>query len=90
MNKALLLIAACALPGLYAETARTLPNSTRWEFPADIVAEQYSELRAFYEREISKAAAARSQYWAGDDWNAVVRENREHFRRMLGATDPLL
>ncbi|HEU0138462.1 MAG TPA: dienelactone hydrolase family protein, partial [Bryobacteraceae bacterium] len=90
MNKAFLLIAACALPGLNAETARTLPNSTRWEFPVDIVAEQYSELRTFYEREIAKAAAARSHYWAGEAWNAVVRENREHFRRMLGATDPLL
>jgi dienelactone hydrolase len=28
-----------------------LPNTTRWDFPADIVAEQYAELRAFYERQ---------------------------------------
>lgn len=90
MNKVLPFLAVSLLSGLSAETARTLPKSNRWVFPADIVTEQYNELRAFYEGEIAKAAAARGQYWAGEDWNAVVRENREHFCRMLGVTDPLL
>lgn len=29
----------------------TLPRTARWQFPADIAAEQYAELRAFYERQ---------------------------------------
>ena len=29
----------------------TLPGSTHWDFPADIVAEQYAEMRGWYERE---------------------------------------
>lgn len=36
-------------PFLWAQSPEILPNTTRWDFPSDIVAEQYGELRAFYE-----------------------------------------
>ncbi len=58
--------------------APPLPNSTLWEFPKDIVAEQYGELRQYYERAIS---AARDKRPAPD-----VTE----FRRMLGIEDTLI
>ena len=74
---------------LSAQTPKTLPNSAAWEFPTDIVAEQYKELRAFYEGRIGEAAAHRAAFWQGSDWPATVRENREHFKRMLGATETL-
>jgi dienelactone hydrolase len=72
-----------------AETPKTLPNSARWSFPADIAAEQYKELRAFYESGIREAAAHRAEFWNGNDWAATVQGNREHFRKMLGVTASL-
>ena len=39
-----------------------LPGTTRWEFPADIVADQYRELRDFYERQHHDAAGEREQF----------------------------
>ena len=54
----------------------TLPGTTRWQFPADIAAEQYAELRAFYERQ--HEAAYRPL--AGEAARAKLRE-------LIGAVD---
>jgi dienelactone hydrolase len=63
-----------------------LPGTAPWDFPKDIVAEQYRELKSYFERKLSEAAAARSRYWQSDS----QQENREELRRLLGANDPLL
>ena len=42
-----LLVGGCLL----AAPPETLPGTTLWNFPKDIAAEQYVEMRAFYERQ---------------------------------------
>ena len=56
IRSACLVFASCV-----AWCAPPLPNSTSWEFPQDIVAEQYRELRQYYERAISAARDKRSE-----------------------------
>jgi len=56
--------------------ASLLPNTTAWEFPADIAAEQYAELRAFYEKRIALGPSRPG--------------TREDLRRIIGAVDKLL
>jgi dienelactone hydrolase len=56
----------------------TLPNSTSWEFPNDIVAEQYRELRQYYEQAIANAQDKRPE------------PDIAEFRRMLGIEDTLI
>lgn len=56
----------------------TLPGTTRWDFPADIAAEQYAELRAFYERQHQTA------------YNPLKGETaRVKLRELIGAIDEL-
>ncbi|MBM3795933.1 MAG: hypothetical protein FJW31_18175, partial [Acidobacteria bacterium] len=43
--------ASLAAAAGWAQQAMLLPGTERWEFPADIAAEQYAELRAFYEKQ---------------------------------------
>src|SRR5262249_49585886 len=45
-----------------AEKPGPLPNTTPWDFPGHIVAEQYRELRDFYERQIQDAATTREAF----------------------------
>ncbi|MBM3736722.1 MAG: hypothetical protein FJW39_13150 [Acidobacteria bacterium] len=52
-----------------------LPNTTAWEFPADIVGQQYAELRAFYEAQ-----------WKKPGTIDLGRE-REFIRQSIGAID---
>jgi dienelactone hydrolase len=89
MRRVLLAASLVITGSLFAQTPKALPNSAPWEFPANIVAEQYAELRSFYESRIGEAAAHRAEFWKGSNWPAVVRGNREHFNRMLGATASL-
>lgn len=65
---------------LCAQTPDTLPGTERWEFPADIAAEQYRELRGYFEREIAELAARR-----GAVLNPTVA--RQKFRELIRATD---
>lgn len=71
----------CAAAG-----AAELPGTTPWDFPKDIVAEQYLELRQYYERELARAASRRGRYWQRAEWQS----NREELRRLLGVVDPLI
>ena len=36
-----------------------LPGTTLWDFPRDIVAEQYAEMRGWYEQQIANASRQR-------------------------------
>jgi len=56
-----------------------LPGTKPWNYAQTIVAEQYQELRAYYERLIADAARKRES----------LRPDREEFRRMIGAVDPM-
>ncbi len=59
-----------------------LPNSERWTPPADIVAEQYREMKAYYDGHLQAAAAERRR-------SAPVSpaESRAALARMLGMQD---
>jgi dienelactone hydrolase len=63
---------------LYGQTADTLPGTKLWQFPADIVAEQYRELRTYFEREIATAA------------NKRPAASRQRFRELIRATDTMM
>jgi dienelactone hydrolase len=89
MRNGLLAVWLVLAGSVSGQTPKTLPNSAPWVFPTDIVAEQYGELRAFYEGRIGEMASHRAEFWKDGDWAAIVRENREHFKRMLGATETL-
>ncbi|HZT33225.1 MAG TPA: prolyl oligopeptidase family serine peptidase [Bryobacteraceae bacterium] len=66
-----------------------LPGTTPWNFPQDIVAEQYREMIGFYERQIAEAAARRHTFWEPAGAEAIER-NRAEFRRLIGAMDTFL
>lgn len=61
-----------------------LPGTTLWDFPNDIAAEQYRELRAFYEQRMAEAERERQQYWQAA---GTIEANREELRRTIGAID---
>ena len=58
-----------------------LPNSERWTPPADIVSEQYREMKAYYDRRLQDAAAERRRT------PVQPAENRAALARMLGMQD---
>lgn len=77
------LIALLLSSEAYAAAPEVLPGSAVWNFPADIVAQQYSELRTFYERGIDRAAKTRRP--PSDPQRA-----RSELRKLLGAIDDFL
>jgi dienelactone hydrolase len=73
VRRALALISiAAALPA-----QDLLPNSTRWDFPADIVARQYAELRAYFEAQWKRPA----------DPPPNLADHRAFIRESIGAID---
>jgi dienelactone hydrolase len=61
----------------------TLPGTSHWEFPADIVSEQYAEMRGWYERAISRARDQRKPF-------ADTEAGRLQIRKSLGIQDGFL
>ena len=59
----------------YLAAFALLPGTAQWDFPKDIVAEQYAELRSYYERELRKPAPAATP---------------DQVRKAIGAIDTLL
>jgi dienelactone hydrolase len=79
MRASLALLLLCLTRALWGQDV--LPGTTRWAFPAGIVAEQYAEQRAFFERQIAEAARRRGE-------SAAQRESaRADLRRIIGAVD---
>ncbi len=72
------------LVSLWGQQTDLLPGTTRWDFPADIAAEQHDELRRYFEGRIAAAGEARSRYWARAN---AVEQNRAEFPRIIGAVD---
>ena len=75
-----------------AESASTLPGSSLWSLPPDLAAEQYAEMRSFYEDQITEAAGNRSRLWNVDAssveaFRKSIAQNVEEFRKMIGAVD---
>ena len=75
-----------------AESASTLPGSSPWALPSDIAAEQYAEMRSFYEDQITEAAGNRSRLWNVDAssveaFRKSIAQNMAEFRKMIGAVD---
>src|SRR5262249_44194933 len=68
-----LILAAAAFA---AEKPGPLPRTALWEFPDNIVAEQYRELRDFYERRIREASSSREVFSRKppDDQRKLLRE----------------
>lgn len=60
-----------------------LPGSTHWDFPADIVGEQYAEMRGWYERAIARARQQRRPF-------AEAESGRLQVRKRLGIRDEFL
>lgn len=60
-----------------------LPGSTHWNFPADIVAEQYAEMRGWYERAIAHAREQRRAF-------PEAEAGRLQIRKRLGMRDEFL
>jgi len=87
-------VRACLLLGfvlsVLGQEIDVLPGTSRWNFPAEIVAEQYKELRGFYEKRIGVAARERGKFWPAADWSRTVEKNRDELRRAIGAVDPFL
>ncbi len=79
-----------ALPPVRAQSPGELPGTARWDFPPDIVTEQYMELRRYFEARIDEAAQQRSRFWEGAGWNQTVERNRQELRRMIGAVEQFL
>jgi dienelactone hydrolase len=52
----------------------TLPGTTAWEFPADIAAEQYAEMRGWYERAIARAREQRRPFTDAESGRREIRE----------------
>lgn len=80
-KSALLLL--LAVWGRAADSGATLPGSSPWALPPDIVSEQYAELRAYYEREIAAIAARRQPI-------SDIAAARAEFRKLIGAVDTFL
>ena len=70
---------------LSAQTPELLPGTTRWEFPSDIVADQYRELRNFYERQHRDAAGEREQFA-----RLAVEDRRKRLAELTGVRDDLM
>src|SRR4051812_35214047 len=66
-----------------ADVPETLAGTTRWNVPADISAEQYRELRSFYEHQIAEAANRRHSAGA-------KQASRAEFRALIGAIEEFL
>lgn len=66
-----------------AAAPERLPGSRAWTYPEDIVAEQYRELRTYYEREIERLSSARPPL--GD-----IGAARREFKALIGAIDEFL
>src|SRR5437764_1727202 len=66
-----------------------IAGTAHWDFPQDMAAQQYIELRNYFEAGIA-AARQRDRFWTGADWNQTVERNRGEFRRMIGAVDQFL
>jgi dienelactone hydrolase len=60
-----------------------LPGTTDWDFPADIVSEQYAEMRAWYERAMARAREQRRPF-------ANAETGRLQIRKRLGMKDEFL
>src|SRR5436190_10376294 len=73
----------CAMGAGAATAPDTLPGTTRWDFPANIVDEQYAELRTYFEHKIAEAAKNRRPL---SDVDAARRE----LRKLIGANDSFL
>lgn len=71
---------------LAAHAQEVLPGTGRWDFPVDIAGEQYRELRAFYEKQIEEAAAARPRWFAA----ASLEEKRRRLAELTGTPAALL
>ena len=54
-----------------------LPNTTRWEFPANIASQQFAELRTYYEAQWKQPSAA----------PLSLAEHRAFIRESIGAVD---
>src|SRR2546427_6997490 len=67
---------------LAAEKAGPLPQTALWNFPDNIVAEQYRELRDFYGRQIREAAPRREAFG-----RKTPDEQRKRLRELTGAID---
>src|SRR5262245_28853951 len=65
-----------------AEKPGPLPQTTFWDFPQDIVDEQYRELRDFYERQIRDAASRREAFS-----HQSPGDQRKRLRELTGAID---
>jgi dienelactone hydrolase len=68
---------------LSAAQPDVLPGTSRWDFPADIVAEQYAELEGYLNAEIRLALDKRQPF-------TDIAGAREELRRMIGAIDTFL
>jgi hypothetical protein len=68
------LLVRCCAPVWAADSEFLLPGTTLWAFPPDIVAEQYAEMRGFYERQIADAPLTRAAVIPAFQ-NAIVRNN---------------
>ncbi len=77
------IVVFCLTTASVAAAQDTLPGTTRWNFPADIAAEQYAELRTYFESKIAEAAKNRQPPF---DLDASRRE----LRKLIGANDPFL
>ena len=86
MRNSLFVLLALLLP-LRAQSPGDLPGTARWDFPPDIVTEQYVELRRYFEARIDEAAKQRSHFWEGAP---TVEQNRQELRRMIGAVEQFL
>ncbi len=65
-----------------AQKPGPLPQTAWWDFPEDIAAEQYQELRKFYERQIREAATERASFAQRSQ-----EERRNLLRQITGAID---
>ena len=74
-----LLLAAAALG---TEQPGPLPQTILWNFPENIVADQYRELRQFYERRIRDAAPQRETFS-----RKTPDDQRKALRELTGAID---
>ncbi len=70
------LLALFAPAALWAQSGETLPGTARWDFPSDIVAEQWAELRSYYESR-----------WAKPGAPFDLAANRAAIRELTGAVD---
>ncbi|HWB97389.1 MAG TPA: dienelactone hydrolase family protein [Bryobacteraceae bacterium] len=84
-----LVLCVISWPAVQAQSPAALSGTSPWDFPRDIVSEQYGELRHYFEERIQDAARERSRYWEGDR-DQVVARNREQLRQIIGAVEQFL